>query len=131
MNKERYTKRDFKVGQEVYAEYVGLDLSLMGTINREIVEKVGNKYVTTNERTYHIKDGREATEYSVKYLLWADKEGYEQKLKKDKVYRGLVKRFNLGHGGIEQQELYKLLTLEDLHSIEQIIENRKKEQKQP
>lgn len=127
--KERYTKKDFYVGQKVYVEYVGLKHSLRGKVGIEIVTKVGNKYIETDHRRkYYIKDGEEATEYSSEYLLWVDVKEYELKLKKDKVYRDLVKKFNSGYGDIEQQELYKKLTLEDLREIERIIENRKKEQ---
>lgn len=72
-------------------------------------------------------DGEQATEYSREYLLWVDVKEYELKLKKDKVYRDLAKKFNSGHGDIEQQELYKTLTLEDLREIERIIENRQQE----
>ena len=126
--KERYTKKDFWVGQEVYVEYVGFKLSLRGTFRTEIVTKVGNKYVETDHRRkYYIKDGEQATEYSREYLLWVEKEEYELKLEKDKVYRTLEKKFNSGYGEIEQQELYKKLTLEDLREIERIIDKAMKE----
>ena len=128
MNKERYTKKDFYVGQEVYVEYVGFKLSLRGTFRTEIVKKVGNKYVETDHRRkYYIKDGEQATEHSREYLLWVDKKEYELKLEKDKVYQGLANQFNSGYGDIEQQELYKTLTLEDLREIERIVENRQQE----
>ena len=126
--KERYTKKDFYVGQEVYIEYVGLKLSLRGKVRTEIVTKVGNKYVETDHRRkYYIKDGEEATEYSSEYLLWVDKKEYELKLEKSKVYRDLAKKFNSGYGDIEEQELYKTLTLEDLQEIERIVEKRQQE----
>lgn len=128
MNKKRYTKKDFYVGQEVYIEYVGLKLSLRGELRTEIVKKVGNKYIETDHRRkYYVKDGREATEYSSNYVLWIDKKDYEQKLEKDKVYRALEKKFNSGYGDIEQRELYKALTLEDLREIERIIDKAMKE----
>ena len=47
---QRYTKKDFFVGQEVYAECVnkgGISLLEIGDITEEIVTKVGNKYVET------------------------------------------------------------------------------------
>lgn len=126
--KERYTKKDFYVGQKVYAEYVGLKLSLRGKVRIEIVTKVGNKYVETDHQMkYYIKDGEQATEYSREYLLWVDVKEYELKLKKDKVYRDLAKKFNSGHGDIEKQELYNTLTLEDLREIERIVESRQQE----
>lgn len=125
---ERYTKKDFYVGQTVYAEYVGHKLSLRGKVRTEIVTKVGNKYVETDHKMkYYIKDGVQATEYSCEYLLWVDVKEYELKLEKDKVYRDLAKKFNSGYGDIEKQELYKELTLEDLREIERIIENRQQE----
>lgn len=128
MNKERYTKKDFYVGQEVYVEYVGHKLSLRGELRTEIVKKVGNKYIETDHhRKYYVKDGREATEYSSNYVLWIDKKEYEQKLEKDKVYRALANKFNSGYGDIEQQKLYQALTLEDLQEIERIVENRQQE----
>ena len=126
--KERYTKKDFYVGQKVYIEYVGLKLSLRGKGRTEIVTKVGNKYVETDHRRkYYIKDGEQATEYSSEYLLWVDKKEYELKLEKSKVYRDLAKMFNSGYGDIEEQELYKTLTLEDLQEIERIVEKRQQE----
>lgn len=128
MNKERYTKKDFYVGQEVYVEYVGLKLSLRGELRTEIVKKVGNKYIETDHhRKYYVKDGRETTEYSSNYVLWIDKKEYEQKLEKDKVYRALANKFNSGYGDIEQNELYKTLTIEDLREIERIVEKRQQE----
>jgi|GEM_PF-2209800 hypothetical protein len=128
MNKERYTKKDFYVGQKVYTEYVGLKLSLRGKVRIEIVTKVGNKYVETDHQMkYYIKDGEQATEYSREYLLWVDVKEYELKLKKDKVYRDLAKKFNSGYGDIEEQELYKKLTLEDLQEIGRIIDKAMKE----
>lgn len=124
----KYTKKDFYVGQEVYVEYVGLKLSLRGELRTEIVKKVGNKYIETDHRRkYYVEDGREATEYSSNYVLWIDKKEYEQKLEKDKVYRALEKKFNSGYGDIEQRELYKVLTLEDLREIERIIDKAMKE----
>ena len=126
--KERYTKKDFYVGQRVYAEYVGLKLSLREKVRTEIVTKVGNKYVETDHQMkYYIKDGEQATEYSREYLLWVDVKEYELKLEKDKVYRDLAKKFNSGYGDIEKQELYKALTLEDLREIERIVEKRQQE----
>lgn len=128
MNKERCTKKDFYVGQEVYVEYVGLKLSLRGELRTEIVKKVGNKYIETDHhRKYYVKDGREVTEYSSNYVLWIDKKEYEQKLEKDKVYRALANKFNSGYGDIEQNELYKILTIEDLREIERIVEKRQQE----
>lgn len=125
---ERYTKKDFYLGQTVYTEYVGHKLSLRGKVRTEIVTKVGNKYVETDHKMkYYIKDGVQATEYSCEYLLWVDVKEYELKLEKDKVYRDLAKKFNSGYGDIEKQELYKKLTLEDLREIERIVENRQQE----
>lgn len=59
MNKKRYTKKDFYVGQEVYAECInvgGMSLNT-GDIVEEVVTKVGELYITTNKRDY-IKIGR-------------------------------------------------------------------------
>jgi hypothetical protein len=129
--KERYTKRDFKVGQKVYAECInvgGLSLLNTGDITEEVVTKVGNKYVGTNKRDYLIANGVEASDYSPNFVVWTDKNEAEAKVAKDKVFQKLVSEFRLGLGSLQGQKLYQLLTLEDLREIEQIIENRKKEQ---
>lgn len=99
--KERYTKKDFYVGQKVYVEYVGLKHSLRGKVGIEIVTKVGNKYIETDHRRkYYIKDGEEGVEKltsgfihfasdgeirSLHYFhhdtLWLDKNSFERNIK--------------------------------------------------
>lgn len=121
---QRYTKKDFYVGQEVYAEYVGLTGSRNkeGNISVETVTNVGNKYVTTNKRMYRIVDGVLVTEYSPDYVLWINQDEVETKVAKDKLFSKLLSEFSLGFGGLQEQSLYKKLSLEDLQEIERIIE---------
>lgn len=121
---QRYTKKDFYIGQEVYAEYVGLTGSRNkeGNISVETVTKLGNKYVTTNKRMYQLANGVLVTEYSPDYVLWNNKDELETKVAKDKVFSKLLRDFSLGLGNLQDQKLYKKLSLEDLQKIEQIIE---------
>lgn len=121
---QRFTKEDFFVGQEVYAEYVGLTglRNKKGDISLEVVTKVGNKYVTTDKRMYRIADGVIWTDYSPNYVLWINKNEVETKVAKDKLYSKLSWEFTMGLGGLQEQSLYKKLSLEDLQEIERIID---------
>lgn len=121
---QRYTKKDFFVGQEVYAEYVGLtDLrDKKGDISLEVVTRVGNKYVTTNKRMYQIADGFLVTEYDPDYVLWINKGDLETKIAKDKLFSKLLSEFSSGVGILQNKKLYKKLSLEDLQEIERIID---------
>lgn len=121
---QRYTKKDFFVGQEVYAEYVGLTGSRnkKGDISLEVVTRVGNKYVTTNKRMYQIADGFLVTEYSPDYVLWINQEEVETKVAKDKLFSKLLREFSSGAGILQNKKLYKKLSLEDLQEIERIID---------
>lgn len=127
--KKQYTKRDFYVGQEVYAECIGTVGSRLekGSISTETVTKIGSKYVTTNERMYRIADGVQATGYSPNYVLWLNKDEMETKVAKDKLYLKLSSEFSLALGGLQNQQLYKKLSLEDLQKIEQIIDKAMEE----
>lgn len=125
---QRFTKNDFYVGQEVYAEEVSEKWSGIGKpryntdrISVETVTRVGNKYVTTNKRMYRIADGVLVTEYSPNYVLWINKDEVETKVAKDKLYSKLSWEFTMGLGGLQEQELYQKLSLEDLQEIERII----------
>ena len=121
---KRYTKKDFYVGQEVYAECIGTIGSRLGkgSISTETVTKIGSKYVTTNKRMYIIADGVQATEYSPNYVLWLNKDEVETKVAKDKLYLKLSSKFSLALGGLQNQKLYQKLSLEDLQKIEQIVD---------
>ena len=121
---QHFTKKDFYVGQEVYAEYVGLTGSRnkKGDISLEVVTKVGNKYVTTNKRMYQIADGFLVTEYSPDYVLWINKGDLETKIAKDKLFSKLLSEFSSGVGILQNKKLYKKLSLEDLQEIERIID---------
>ena len=127
--KKQYTKRDFYVGQEVYAECIGTVGSRLekGSISTETVTKIGSKYVTTNKRMYRIADGVQATEHSPNYVLWLNKDEVETKVAKDKLYLKLSREFSLALGGLQNQQLYKKLSLEDLQKIEQIIDKAMEE----
>ena len=121
---QHFTKKDFYVGQEVYAEYVGLTGSRnkKGDISLEVLTKVGNKYVTTNKRMYQIADGFLVTEYSPDYVLWINKGDLETKIAKDKLFSKLLSEFSSGVGILQNKKLYKKLSLEDLQEIERIID---------
>jgi hypothetical protein len=126
---KRYTKKDFYVGQEVYAECIGTVGSMLekGSISTETVTKIGSKYVTTNKRIYRITDGIESTDYTADFVLWIDKNELETKVAKDNVFTKLVDLFGIGYGGLQNQKLYKKLSLEDLQKIEQIIDKAMEE----
>ena len=126
---KRYTKKDFYVGQEVYAECIGTIGSRLekGSISTETVTKIGSKYVTTNKRMYIIADGVQATEYSPNYVLWLNKDEVETKVAKDKLYLKLSSKFSLALGGLQNQKLYQKLSLEDLQKIEQIVDKAMEE----
>ena len=121
---QRFTKKDFYVGQEVYAECVGIGNATYstGSISVEKVTNVGNKYVTTNKRMYRIADGILVTDYSPNYVLWINKDEVETKVAKDKLYSKLSSEFSSGLGGLQAQKLYQKLSLEDLQEIERIID---------
>lgn len=121
---QHFTKKDFYVGQEVYAEYVGLTglRNKKGDISLEVVTRVGNKYVTTNKRMYQIADGFLVTEYSPDYVLWINKGELETKIAKDKMFSKLLSEFSSGAGILQNKKLYKKLSLEDLQEIERIID---------
>ena len=120
---QHFTKKDFYVGQEVYAECVGIGNARdnTGSISVETVTNVGNKYVTTNKRMYRIADGVLVTEYSPDYVLWINQDEVETKVAKDKLYSKLSREFSSGLGGLQAQKLYQKLSLEDLQEIERII----------
>jgi len=122
---KRYTKKDFYVGQEVYAECVNLGGRTIldkGEITKEVVTRVGNKYVTTNKRTYLIASGVEKDERLTNFVLWNNKNEAKDKVTKDKVFSKLISLFRLDSGSLQNQKLYKELSLEDLQEIERIID---------
>lgn len=121
---QRFTKKDFFVGQEVYAECIGIGNARdkTGSISVETVTNVGNKYVTTNKCMYRIADGVLVTDYSPNYVLWINKDEVETKVAKDKLYSKLSREFSSGLGGLQAQKLYQKLSLEDLQEIERIID---------
>ena len=126
---KRYTKKDFYVGQEVYAECISTVNSMMGkgSISTETVTKVGSKYVTTNKRIYHIADGTQSTDYTANFELWIDKNELETKVAKDNVFSKLVDLFRIGYSELQNQRLYKELSLEDLQEIERIVDKAMEE----
>lgn len=128
MGKEaKFKKSDFKVGQKVYSESVNNSFSTNrtdGIIEEEVVVSVGNKYVTTNVNKYSLETGEEVSNCGVHYVLHLDKNKAERKVAKDKLYKRLVKEFEQKFGGLENQVLYKALTLEDLQTIASIVDKR-------
>ena len=121
---QRFTKKDFYVGQEVYAECVNTGGLLLnrGEIKEEVVTKVGNKFVTTNKRTYLIASGVEMSDYSPNFVLWNNKDEAKVKVDKDKVFSKLISLFRLDSCSLQEQRLYQQLSLEDLQEIERIID---------
>lgn len=122
---KRYTKKDFYVGQEVYAECVNLGGRTIldkGEITKEVVTRVGNKYVTTNKRTYLIANGNEVGEGQTNFVLWVNKNEAKDKVTKDKVFSKLISLFRLDYNGWQNHKLYKELSLEDLQGIERIVD---------
>lgn len=121
---QRFTKKDFYVGQEVYAECVNTGGLLLnrGEIAEEVVTKVGNKFVTTNKRTYLIASGVEMSDYSPNFVLWNNKDEAKAKVDKDKVFSKLISLFRLDSCSLQEQKLYQKLSLEDLQEIERIID---------
>ena len=127
---ERYTKKDFYVGQEVYAECInvgGLSFLNKGDIVEEVVTKVGKLYIVTNKREYIIASGIELSDYSPNFMVWTDKNDAEAKVAKDKVYLKLSREFSLWRGSLQSQRLYKKLSLEDLQEIERIVDKAMEE----
>ena len=49
----------------------------VGKITEEVVEKIGTKFVTTNESRYHLVDGLVDCNTSKDFLLHLTKEGAE------------------------------------------------------
>lgn len=124
---QRFTKKDFFVGQKVYAECVnkdGISLLEIGDITEEVVTKVGNKYIETDKynRKYLIKNGVEVSDYMPTYMIWTDKNEAKAKVAKDKVFSKLISLFRIDNCSLQEQKLYKKLSLEDLQEIERIIE---------
>ena len=76
---------------------------------------------------YRIADGIEATEYTSNYVLWTDKVEVKTKIAKDNVFLKLVELFEIGYGGLQNQKLYKKLSLEDLQEIERIVDKAMEE----
>ena len=127
---KRYTKKDFYVGQEVYAECVNLGGRTIldkGEITKEVVTRVGNKYVTTNKRTYLIASGVEKDERLTNFVLWNNKNEAKDKVTKDKVFSKLISLFRLDSGSLQSQRLYKKLSLEDLQEIERVVDKAMEE----
>lgn len=127
---KRYTKKDFYVGQEVYAECIntgGLSFLNTGDIVEEVVTKVGELYIVTNKREYIIASGIELSDYSPNFMVWTDKNDAEAKVAKDKVYLKLSREFSLWRGSLQSQRLYKKLSLEDLQEIERIVDKAMEE----
>lgn len=129
---KRYTKKDFHVGQEVYAECInagGLSFLNKGDIVEEVVTKVGNKYIETNKykHKYLIENGVEVSDYMPTYVIWTDKNEAKAKVAKDNVFSKLLSLFKIENRSLQEQKLYKKLSLEDLQKIEQIVDKAMEE----
>ena len=116
---KRYTKKDFYVGQEVYAESVGIIGSILGkdSISIETVIRVGKWYVMTDKRSYRFNYGSQPTDTMANFILWVNKDEVEIKIFKNKVLSKLVSLFNRE----------KELSLEKLQEIERIVDKAMEE----
>lgn len=124
---QRYTKKDFFVGQVVYSECVnkgGRTILETGEITEEVVTKVGNKYIETDtyNHKYLIENGVEVSDYLPNHVIWTDKNEAKAKVAKDRVFSKLISLFRLDNCSLQEQRLYKKLSLEDLQEIERIID---------
>lgn len=113
----KYTKRDFQVGQNVYIEQIGASVHYLkdtvGNITEEIVEKVGTKFVTTDESRYHLSDGLVDCDTSKDFLLHLTKEGAEVSALERKLKKEILAKVNF--------ELVQILNLDELNMIASIL----------
>ena len=105
---QRYTKKDFFVGQVVYAECVnkgGRTILETGEITEEVVTKVGNKYIETDtsNHKYLIENGVEVSDYLPNFVIWTDKNEAKAKVAKDKVFSKLISLFRIDNCSLQEQ----------------------------
>jgi hypothetical protein len=62
------------------------------------------------------------SDYSPNFVLWNNKDEAKVKVDKDKVFSKLISLFRLDNCSLQEQRLYKKLSLEDLQEIERIID---------
>lgn len=115
----KYSKQDFQVGQIVYSEQIGASVHYLkdtvGKITEEVVEKVGTKFVTTNESRYHLVDGLVDCDTSKDFLLHLTKEGAEVSALERKLKKDILSKVKF--------ELVRTLNLDELKSIDSILTN--------
>ena len=61
------------------------------------------------------------------YVIWTNKNEAKAKVAKDKVFSKLIRLFMMDNCSLQEQKLYKKLSLEDLQKIEQIIDKAMEE----
>ena len=115
----KYSKQDFQVGQIVYSEQIGASVHYLkdtvGKITEEVVEKVGTKFVTTNESRYLLVDGLVDCDTSKDFLLHLTKEGAEVSALERKLKKDILSKVKF--------ELVRTLNLDELKSIDSILTN--------
>lgn len=113
----KYTKKDFQVGQTVYIEQIGASVHYLkdtvGKITEEVVEKIGTKFVTTNESRYHLVDGLVDCNTSKDFLLHLTKEGAEVSALERQLKRDILSKVRF--------ELVRTLNLDELKAIASIL----------
>lgn len=110
------------VGQELYVVDIGNRARGGGHQRQGKVVKVGNKYFDVefgdnykSSVKFHINTRGQKTEYCQDYALYESKQGYEQALIKEKLYRKIAECFS---GYNARQDL----TLNDVMQIAEILD---------
>lgn len=93
------------------------------TVKEVVVTKVGRKYITVKDGLtdiqFHIEDGREKTDYSSNYRLFADIREYEEVKYRKEIHDKLMAIFlNSGNS----RKFIEELSIEDLKEIEKMID---------
>ena len=113
----KYAKKDFRIGQTVYIEQIGASVHYLkdtiGKITEEVVEKVGTKFVITNESRYHLADGLVECDTSKDFLLHLTKEGAEVSALERKLKKDILSKVEF--------ELVRTLNLDELKTIDSIL----------
>jgi len=113
-------KRKPKVGEKIFLR----DLYVRtGGLREVTVSKVGRSYFTLEELTrerFHIDTWKQDTERAPRFILYGREQDYLDKVEAQETYRRISATFGI-YGRV------KLLTLDQLRRIEQIV-NESKEQ---
>lgn len=119
MKQVKYTKKDFQVGQTVYIEQIGASVHYLkdtvGKITKEVIEKVGVKFVTTNKARYRLEDGLVDYDGSKDFLLHLTEQEARNSALGRKLKRDILSKTKF--------DLVKTLTLDELQTINLILTN--------